>query len=70
MRSVPRLYNEEQLQLQGSLEIAVRKVGGWCAMADSMGVSEAEWWWSEVSWLLSDFVILEFRRESADRELQ
>jgi hypothetical protein len=33
VRSVPRLYNEDQLPLEESLETAVRKVGDWCAMA-------------------------------------
>jgi hypothetical protein len=39
MRSVPMLYNEEQLRLQESLETAVRRVGGWCEMATSLGIS-------------------------------
>jgi hypothetical protein len=34
-RSVPRLYNEEQLPLWDSLETAVRRVGVWCEMAAS-----------------------------------
>jgi hypothetical protein len=38
VRSVPRLYKEEQLRLRESLETAVRKVGGWCEMAASLGV--------------------------------
>jgi hypothetical protein len=42
MRSVPRLYNEEQLRLRESLETAVRTVGGWCEMAASLGVSRLE----------------------------
>jgi hypothetical protein len=42
MQSVPRLYNEEQLRLQESLETAVRKVGGWFLMAASLGVSGVE----------------------------
>jgi hypothetical protein len=37
--SVPRLYNEEQLQLQESLETAVRRIGGLCEMAASLGVN-------------------------------
>jgi hypothetical protein len=40
MRSVQRIYNEEQLRLRESLETAVRRVGGWCEMAGSLGV---EW---------------------------
>jgi hypothetical protein len=43
MRSVPRLYNEEQLRLLESLEMAVRRVGGWCQMAASLGISRVEW---------------------------
>jgi hypothetical protein len=39
VRSVPRLYNEDQLPLQGSLEAAVRRVRGWCEVAASLGVS-------------------------------
>jgi hypothetical protein len=38
--SVPRLYNEGQLTLEESLETAVRRVGSWCEMAASLGVSE------------------------------
>jgi hypothetical protein len=36
--SVPRLYNENQLQLEESLDLetAVRIVGGWCEMAASL----------------------------------
>jgi hypothetical protein len=48
VRFVPRLYNEEQLRLQESLETAVRRVGGWCETATSLGV---EW-----SWLMSERV--------------
>jgi hypothetical protein len=29
VRSMPRLYNEDELPLQHSLEAAVRRVGGW-----------------------------------------
>jgi hypothetical protein len=36
VRSVPRLYH---LPLEESLEMAVRRVGGWCVMAASLGVS-------------------------------
>jgi hypothetical protein len=39
MRSMLRLYNEEQLQLRDSLGIAGRRVVGWCEMATSLGVS-------------------------------
>jgi hypothetical protein len=42
MRSVPRLYNEMQLRLREGLEMAVRKVGGWCEMAASLGGSHLE----------------------------
>jgi hypothetical protein len=38
VRSVPRLYNKGQLPLAESLETAVRRVGGWCEMAVSLGV--------------------------------
>jgi hypothetical protein len=41
---VPRIYNEEQLPLEKSLETAVRKVGGWSEMAANLGVS----WCNEV----------------------
>jgi hypothetical protein len=36
MLSVLRLYKEDQLPLQRSLETAVRRVGGWCEMAASL----------------------------------
>jgi hypothetical protein len=36
VRSVRRLYNEDQLPLRESLESAVRSVGGWCEMAASL----------------------------------
>jgi hypothetical protein len=49
VRSVPRLYSEEQVRLRDSLETAVRRVGGWCEMAASLRVGE----WSGVSWLVS-----------------
>jgi hypothetical protein len=39
VRSVPRLYNEEQLRLRESPETAVRIVVGWCEMGTSLGVS-------------------------------
>jgi hypothetical protein len=42
MRFVPRLYVEDQLQLQGNLETAVRRVGGWCEMAAGLEVSQLE----------------------------
>jgi hypothetical protein len=35
VRSVPKLYNEEQLHLRECLETAVRRVGGWCEIATS-----------------------------------
>jgi hypothetical protein len=35
---VPRLYNEEELWLRESRETAVRRVGGCCEMASSLGV--------------------------------
>jgi hypothetical protein len=38
-RSVLRLYNEGQLPLEESLETGVRRVGGWCEMAASLGGS-------------------------------
>jgi hypothetical protein len=37
VRSVPRLYNEDQLPLEKGLETAVRR-GGWYEMAASLGV--------------------------------
>jgi hypothetical protein len=39
VRSVPRLCNEGQLPLEECVETAVRRVGGWCEMAASLGVS-------------------------------
>jgi hypothetical protein len=36
MRSVPRLYNEDQLPLRQSLETAVRRERGRCEMAASL----------------------------------
>jgi hypothetical protein len=42
VRSSPRLYNEDQLQLETSLQTAVRRIGGWCEMAASLGVSRVE----------------------------
>jgi hypothetical protein len=39
VRSVPRLYNEEQLQLRMNLETVVRRVEGWSEMAVRVGVS-------------------------------
>jgi hypothetical protein len=38
-QSVQRLYNEEQLRLRKSLETAMRRIGGWCEVAASLGVS-------------------------------
>jgi PIN domain nuclease of toxin-antitoxin system len=40
--SVSGLYNEGQLPLEESLETAVRRAGGWCEMAASLGVSGGE----------------------------
>jgi hypothetical protein len=37
--SVQKLYTEAQLPLEESLEMAVRRVEGWCEMATSLGVS-------------------------------
>jgi hypothetical protein len=34
--SLPRLYNEDQLSLRKSLEMAVRRVGIWYEMAASL----------------------------------
>jgi hypothetical protein len=42
VRSMWRLYNEEQLRLRESLETAVRRVGSLCEMAASLGVSYLE----------------------------
>jgi hypothetical protein len=39
MRSLLRLYNEEQLRLRESLDTAVRTVGGWYEVAASQGGS-------------------------------
>jgi hypothetical protein len=36
VRSTLSLYNEGQLPLRKSLEMAVRRVGGWCDMAASL----------------------------------
>jgi hypothetical protein len=38
--SIPGLYNEDQLPLQESPEMAVRRVGDWCEMAASLGGCE------------------------------
>jgi hypothetical protein len=35
VRSVPMVYNEDELPLRESLETAVRRVGGWREMAAS-----------------------------------
>jgi hypothetical protein len=40
MLSMPGLYNKYQLPLQKSSEAAVRKVGGWCEVVVSLGISE------------------------------
>jgi hypothetical protein len=37
--SMLRLYNEDQLPSEECLETAVRRVGGWCETAASLGVS-------------------------------
>jgi hypothetical protein len=42
--SVPSQYNEEQLRLRESSETAVRRVGGWCEMAASLGVGKLQQW--------------------------
>jgi hypothetical protein len=42
VRPVPRLYDEGQLPLVLSVETTVRRVGGWCEIAASLGVSELE----------------------------
>jgi hypothetical protein len=39
VRSVPTIYNEDQLPLEENLGTAVRKVGDWCEVAASLGVS-------------------------------
>lgn len=36
VRSLPRLYNDYQLSVRESSETAVRRVGGWREMADSL----------------------------------
>jgi myo-inositol catabolism protein IolC len=36
VRSVPKLYNEDQLPLWESLETAIRRVEGWREMATSL----------------------------------
>jgi hypothetical protein len=42
MRFVPGLYNDCQLPLEECLETAMRRIGGWCEMAVSLGVSGVE----------------------------
>jgi hypothetical protein len=42
VRSVPRLYNEGRLPLEESPETIVRRVGDWCQMTASLGVSRVE----------------------------
>jgi hypothetical protein len=42
VRSVLRLYNEDQLPLQKNLKKAVIMLEGWCEMAASEGVSQLE----------------------------
>jgi hypothetical protein len=50
VRSLPWLDNEDQLPLEMSFETAVRRVGGWCEMTASLGVSQ----WVGVSCLVSE----------------
>jgi hypothetical protein len=40
VRSFPGLYNEGQLSLEESLETPVRRGGGWCEMAVSLGLRQ------------------------------
>jgi hypothetical protein len=42
VRSVPRLYNDGQLPLDKSVEMAMRRVGCWCEMAVSLRASQLE----------------------------
>jgi hypothetical protein len=42
VRSEPSLYNEKQLRLRQSLDMAVRIVEDWCEMAASLRVSQLE----------------------------
>jgi hypothetical protein len=42
MWSILRLCNEEQLRLRQNFETAVRRVGDWCGLAASLGVSQLE----------------------------
>jgi hypothetical protein len=42
LRYVPRIYNEEQLRLREGLEMAIRRVGGSCEMAASLGCEKTE----------------------------
>jgi hypothetical protein len=39
VRSVPRLYSDGRLPLEERLETAERRVGEWCEMVTSLGVS-------------------------------
>jgi hypothetical protein len=41
-RSIPRLHNEEQMRLCGSLETVVRRGGTSCEMVASLGVNQLE----------------------------
>jgi hypothetical protein len=50
MRSVPKLYNEEQMRLRESPETAVRRAGVWYKMAASLGVRGVEL----VGWSVSE----------------
>jgi hypothetical protein len=42
VRSVSEIYNEDHLSLRESLEMAVKKVGGWCEMVASLRGPGAE----------------------------
>jgi hypothetical protein len=57
-RSLLRLFNKGQPQLRENLETTVRRVGGWCEMAASLGNSEVESSWAESSAFGSQLVQL------------
>jgi hypothetical protein len=42
VRSVPSLYNEQQLRLREILETTMRRVRGWCEAATRLGLSQLE----------------------------
>jgi hypothetical protein len=44
VQPVPRLHNEEQLQLRESLEMPMKRVCSWCEMSASLGVSWSNEW--------------------------